>query len=104
MDIDSLDPTPLSKTEADTLAFALRETVVRLPRAIFVAGANNVPSELSSFRGRPNFFFDLPDFVAVVVFVGFFVSFFAFGLVNDVDFFVLVVDAFLLLKGADDVD
>ena len=104
MDIDSLDPIPFSKTEADTLVFALREMVVRLPRAIFVAGANKVPSELSSFRGRPSFFFGLPAFVMVVVFVGFFVSFFTFGFgfVAAVVFFLLVVDVFFLLKDAAD--
>ena len=104
MDIDSLDPMPLSRTEADTLAFALRRNGRSFTASDLRRRSKQRPQWLSSFRGRPNFFFGLPDFVAVVVFVGFFVSFFAFGLVNDVDFFVLVVDAFLLLKGADDVD
>ncbi len=96
MEIDSLDPIPFSSTGAGTFVFALREMVVRLLRAIFVDGENNVPNELSSLRGRPSFFFGLPDFVVVVVFgfvlVTFFVSFFAFVSFSFVRFLGMLVE------------
>ena len=108
MEIDSLDPIPFSSTGAGTFVFALREIVVRLLRAIFVAGENNVPKELSSLRGRPSFFFGLPDFVAVVVFVfalvTFLVSFFAFVSFSFVRFLGMHVDTFALLEGGGAAD